>query len=52
MLLSHHLVYIVVILKLAVNDNDPNTITGETVYVGLYPPNEGMGYTYTGDVDA
>ena len=28
----------------AVNDNDIDTITGETVYVGLYPPNEGMGY--------
>ena len=25
----------------AVNDNDIATITGETVYVGLYPPNEG-----------
>ena len=25
----------------AVNDNDVDTITGETVYVGLYPPNEG-----------
>ena len=34
---------------IAVND-DVNTITGETVYVGLYPPNEGMGYTYTDDV--
>ena len=34
----------------AVNDNDVDTITGETVYVGLYPPNEGMGYTYTDDV--
>ena len=36
----------------AVNDNDPDTITGETVYVGLYPPNEGIGYTYTDDVHA
>ena len=27
---------------MAVNDNDVNTITGETVYVGLYPPNEGI----------
>ena len=26
---------------IAVNDNDIATITGETVYVGLYPPNEG-----------
>ena len=26
---------------MAVNDNDIATITGETVYVGLYPPNEG-----------
>ena len=26
----------------AVNDNDVDTITGETVYVGLYPPNEGL----------
>ena len=26
---------------MAVNDNDVDTITGETVYVGLYPPNEG-----------
>ena len=34
----------------AVNDDDPDTITGETVYVGLYPPNEGIGYTYTDDV--
>ena len=30
----------------AVNDNDVNTIAGETVYVGLYLPNEGIGYTY------
>ena len=30
----------------AVNDNDVDTITGETIYVGLYPPNEGMGYIY------
>ena len=29
---------------IAVNDDDMNTITGETVYVGLYPPNEGMEY--------
>ena len=29
----------------AVNDNDVDTITGETVYVGLYPPNEGI-YVY------
>ena len=34
----------------AVNDNDDATITGETVYVGLYPPNEGIGYAYTDDV--
>ena len=34
----------------AVNDNDVDTITGETVYVGLYPPNEGIGYAYTDDV--
>ena len=34
---------------IAVND-DVDTITGETVYVGLYPPNEGMEYTYTDDV--
>ena len=27
---------------MAVNDNDVDTITGETVYVGLYPPNEGI----------
>ena len=27
---------------MAVNDNDTATITGETVYVGLYPPNEGI----------
>ena len=33
----------------AVNDN-VDTITGEIVYVGLYPPNEGMGYAYTDDV--
>ena len=26
---------------MVVNDNDIVTITGETVYVGLYPPNEG-----------
>ena len=26
----------------AVHDNDIATITGETVYVGLYPPNEGI----------
>ena len=26
---------------IAVNDDDPETITGETVYVGLYLPNEG-----------
>ena len=26
----------------AVNDDDVDTITGETVYVGLYPPNEGI----------
>ena len=30
----------------AVNDNDVDTITGETVYVGLYPPNKGMRYAY------
>ena len=35
---------------IAVNDNDDDTITGETVYVGLYLPNEGIGYTYTDDV--
>ena len=29
----------------AVNDND-NTITGETAYVGLYPPNEGIYEVY------
>ena len=34
---------------IAVNDN-VDTITGETVYVGLYPPNEGIGYAYTDDV--
>ena len=27
---------------MAVNDNDIATITGETVYVGLYPPSEGI----------
>ena len=27
---------------MAVNDNDSATITGETVYVGLYLPNEGI----------
>ena len=27
---------------IAVNDNDDDIITGETVYVGLYPPNEGI----------
>ena len=27
---------------MAVNDNDIATITGETVYVGLYPSNEGI----------
>ena len=27
---------------MAVNDNDTATITGETVYVGLYPTNEGI----------
>ena len=32
---------------IAVNDNDIANITGETVYVGLYPPNEGIGYAYT-----
>ena len=26
---------------MAVNDDDPETITGETVYVGLYPPSGG-----------
>ena len=31
------------ISTVAVNDN-VDTITGETVYVGLYPPNEGIGY--------
>ena len=36
---------------IAVNDN-VNNLTGETVYVGLYPPNEGMEYTYTDDVHA
>ena len=30
---------------IAVNDSDIATITGETVYVGLYPPNEGI-YMY------
>ena len=30
---------------MAVNDDDIATITGETVYVGLYPPNEGI-YMY------
>ena len=30
---------------MAVNDNDVDTITGETVYVGLYLPNEGI-YVY------
>ena len=33
----------------AVNDDDDN-IMGETVYVGLYPPNGGIEYTYTDDV--
>ena len=37
---------------MAVNDNDTDTITGETVYVALYLPNEGIGYTYTDDVHA
>ena len=37
---------------IAVNDDDPYNITGETVYVGLYPHNEGIGYTYTDDVHA
>ena len=27
---------------MTVNDNDADIITGETVYVGLYPPNEGL----------
>ena len=27
--------------------HDVDHITGETVYVGLYPPNEGIGYAYT-----
>ena len=31
---------------MAVNDDNVATITGETVYVGLYPPNKGMGYIY------
>ena len=31
----------------AVNDNDVDTITGEKVYVGLYPPNEGIYMVYT-----
>ena len=26
----------------AVNDNDVDTITGETLFIGLYPPNEGI----------
>ena len=26
----------------SVNDNDVDIITGETVYVGLYPPSEGL----------
>ena len=26
----------------AVNDNDADTITGETVYIGLYLPSEGI----------
>ena len=30
----------------AVNDDDMNTITGETVYIGLYPPNEGMAHSH------
>ena len=42
-------IYCCEIPTVAVND-DVNTITGETVYVGLYPPNEGMEYTYTDDV--
>ena len=29
-----------------INDNDVNDITGETVYVGLYPPNEGTWVYY------
>ena len=33
----------------AVNDDDPDTITGETVYVGLYPPNEGNHCIECGD---
>ena len=27
---------------IAVNDYDINTVTGETVYVGLYPPSGGI----------
>ena len=34
---------------MAVNDNDPDTITGEIVYVGLYPPNEGNHCIECGD---
>ena len=30
----------------AVNDNDVDIITGETVYVGLYPPSEGLHNIY------
>ena len=32
------------------DNDDVDNIMGETVYVGLYPPNEGMGYIYTDDV--
>ena len=34
------------------DNDDADTINGETVYVGLYPPNEGIGYIYTDDVHA
>ena len=32
------------------DNDDVDNIMGETVYVGLYPPNEGIGYAYTDDV--
>ena len=38
-------IYCCVIETVAVNDNT-NSITGETVYVGLYPPNEGIFTSY------
>ena len=32
----------------AVHDNDVNTMRGETVYVGLYPPSAGNQFTFLG----